>query len=252
MLSSTSNLKPSNLLSVGRDPRVINLLKGVYNISPPVPKYVNTWDPDIVLAHLDAHAISLLELSRKAVTLLALCSLLKTSEIASILLESIRICDTKISFTLGKPRKAQHSGPLQQQSIDSWPLGQNSSICPVRCIELYLERSASLRNTSNSASVFLSSNKPHHTCSVATIGRWIKNQLKDAGIDTSTFAAHSTRSAAASKAAGAGIPVQAILDHEHWSKESTFARYYHRETISEPSNPISNSILRLPSTLSLE
>ena len=253
MLSSTSNLKPSNLLSVGRDPRVLNLLKGVYNISPPVPKYVNTWDPDIVLAHLDAHAnanLSLLELSRKAVTLLALCSLLKTSEIASILLESIRICDTKISFTLGKPRKAQHSGPLQQQSIDSWP--QNYSICPVRCIELYLERSASLRNTSNSASVFLSSNKPHHTCSVATIGRWIKDQLKDAGIDTSTFAAHSTRSAAASKAAGAGIPVQAILDHEHWSKESTFARYYHRETISGPSNPISNSILRLPSTSSLE
>jgi hypothetical protein len=37
--------------------------------------------------------------------------------------------------------------------------------------------------------------------------------LKDAGIDTSTFAAHSTRSAAASKAASAGIPVQAILDY---------------------------------------
>jgi hypothetical protein len=80
-----------------------------FNISPPVPKYVNTWDPDIVLAYLDAHAnayLSLLHLSQKAVTLLALCSLLRIFEIVFILLEYIRICDTKISFTLGTPKES--------------------------------------------------------------------------------------------------------------------------------------------------
>ena len=211
MLSST--LPTNSTGTIGKDPLVTSLLKGVYNERPPVPRYLATWNPDTVLAYFDATAateLSLLQLSRKTVTLVALCSLLRTCEISSILLDSIHISDSKVSFTLGKPRKAQHSGPLQQISIDSWP--QNVSICPVSAIELYLERTQSLRNLSNSTSLFLSSNKPNKVASVSTIGHWIKEQLKEAGIDTSTFSAHSTRGAAASKAAASGISIQTILD----------------------------------------
>lgn len=220
---------------------------------PPAPKYVNTWDPDIVLAHLEAQAnknLFLLELSRKTVTLLALCSLLRTSEIAIIQFDSICICDTNISFVLGKPRKAHHAGPLQKQIIDCWP--QNSSICPVACTELYLEQTTSLREASNSASLFLSSNKPHKACSVATICRWIKEQLKEAGIDTSTFTAHSTRSEAASKAAEAWIPIQSILNQEHWSKESIFARFTtRRRSVDRPTQSVTQSyVYRLLRTCS--
>ncbi|KAI9562463.1 hypothetical protein GHT06_009896 [Daphnia sinensis] len=56
-----------------------------------------------------------------------------------------------------------------------------------------------------------------------------KEQLKEASIDTTTFSAHSTRGAAASKAAASGIPIQAVLNQGHWFRESTFAKFYKRD-----------------------
>ncbi|KAI9550772.1 hypothetical protein GHT06_004559 [Daphnia sinensis] len=233
MLSSTLSLKPGSVDSVGKDPLVVNLLKGLYNNSPSTPKYIATWNPDTVLSFF----------IRKCVTLIALCSLLRTCEIASILLDSVSISDSKLSFTLGRQRKTQHSGPLKQFSIDSWPA--NIAICPVYCVNSYMERTAELRATRNSSSLFISSTKPHSAVSPSTVGRWIKDQLGLAGIDTSSFTAHSTRGAAASKAARSGLPIQTILDHGHWARESTFARFYHRETVVGSSNPVGSSVLRV-------
>jgi hypothetical protein len=73
MLSSTLSLKPGTVASVGKDPLVVNLVKGTYNIFPSAPKYTATWNPDTVLFFFDAHAtadLSLLELSRKCVRLI--------------------------------------------------------------------------------------------------------------------------------------------------------------------------------------
>jgi hypothetical protein len=58
----------------------------------------------------------------------------------------------------------------------------------------------SIARCHNSSRLMLSSNKPHGPASVPTIGRWIKEQLKITGIDTSIITAHSTRGVAASKA----------------------------------------------------
>lgn len=250
MLSSTLATKLGKQ-SVGKDPLVISLLKGLYNNSPPAARYSKTWDPDLVLAHLDITAgapLSLLELSRKLVTLVALCSLLRTCEISSILFDSIEISDSRVSFTLGKPRKGQHEGPLHRLSIEAY--SPNVSICPVKCMEEYLDRTAGLRVSSTSSSLLLSSNKPHGPASVASVGRWIKEQLSAAGIDTSVFCAHSTRGAASSKAAAAGVPIQSILDTGHWARESTFARFYKREVADGPSNLVANAVLRPSSSIS--
>jgi hypothetical protein len=83
----------------------------------------------------------------------------------------------------------------------------------------------SLRRTS----LLLSSNKPHGPASVAKIGRWIEDQLKIAGIDTSIFTAHSTRGAEASIAVLSGVPIETIFDTGHWARESMFTQFYHRE-----------------------
>jgi site-specific recombinase XerD len=92
----------------------------------------------------------------------------------------------------------------------------------------YIVHTAPFRNDSNSESLFIGSNKPHKPVTSSTIGRWIKEQLKEAGIDTSIFSAHSARGAAASKAMDRGVPIQSILNLGHWSRESTFARFYKR------------------------
>jgi hypothetical protein len=89
------------------------------------------------------------------------------------------------------------------------------------------------------------STKPNKAVSPSTIGRWIKYQLGLAGMDTSSFSAHSTRDTTASKAVRNGRPIQAILDHGHWVRESTFYRFYHREMVFGSSNPIDNAFLRV-------
>ena len=70
--------------------------------------------------------------------------------------------------------------------------------------------------------------KPHKPVSASTVGRWIKETLKAAGINTATYKAHSTRSASTSKAALAGIPTDAILKFADWSNAQTFRRFYQR------------------------
>ncbi|KAK4314028.1 hypothetical protein Pmani_014665 [Petrolisthes manimaculis] len=58
-----------------------------------------------------------------------------------------------------------------------------------------------------------------------TLRRWTRDLMKDAGIDLSIFAPHSTRSAATSKATMT-LPLSTILETVGWSQESTFARHY--------------------------
>ncbi|KAI9550901.1 hypothetical protein GHT06_004520 [Daphnia sinensis] len=244
MLSSTLSLS-SESLELGRNPLVVNLMRGVYNEKPPVPKYTATWDPSVVLMHLEVSAnarnsLSTLQLARKASTLLALTSLSRCADLAAIQLRSINFSEGGVKFALNRPRKAQHSGPLHVLSIGAWH--QKPAICPVACMRSYIVHTAPFRNDSNSESLFIGSNKPHKPVTSSTIGRWIKEQLKEAGIDTSIFSAHSARGAAASKAMDRGVPIQSILNLGHWSRESTFARFYKR-TVPENTNLVGASIL---------
>ncbi|CAH1248153.1 C16orf58 [Branchiostoma lanceolatum] len=63
-----------------------------------------------------------------------------------------------------------------------------------------------------------------------TIARWIKTVLELAGVDVSTYSAHSTRGASTSAAAAAGVSLTNILKAADWSRESTFQKFYRRET----------------------
>jgi site-specific recombinase XerD len=166
-------------------------------------------------------------LARKTITLLALTTLLRCSELNSIQLDSISFSAAKVFFNLGVLRKSQRSGPLMRYSQDEW---ENPLICQVTCLRSYLERTANLRSSLKNSGVFIGSNKRHNPVTGSTIGGWIKHQLKEAGIDTSIFSAHSTRGAAASKASSTGVSIQVILNQGHWASESTISKLYHRET----------------------
>lgn len=83
---------------------------------------------------------------------------------------------------------------------------------------------------------------PYRSVSANTLSRWIRSILKSAGIDTTVFGAHSTRGAAASKAFAGGASTDSILRAGHWASESTFARFYRRETIG---SSLASSILGL-------
>lgn len=226
MLSMTLNTIDG--FKIGSHPMVTRLLKGCYNLNPPKPKYNSTWDPDVVLSFFRRSAnnedLSLARLSAKLVTLLALSSLLRVSEIAGISFNELNV-----SFQLSRPRKAQHRGPLHVITI---PRGSDSQICPVSCLGSYIYKTDPVRTDAGGGMLILSIAALYHKVTGSTVAKWIKSILKDAGLGTEIFSAHSTRGASASKALANGSSTDSILRAAHWSSENTFNKFYRREVRS--------------------
>ena len=59
----------------------------------------------------------------------------------------------------------------------------------------------------------------------------LKKTLKQAGINTDLFKAHSTRSASSSKASVDGVPLAEILKRGSWPHHSTWQRFYNKHII---------------------
>ena len=228
MLSMT--LKAIDNVAIGQHPMVLNFMKGCYNLNPPRPRYSAMWDVQVVLNFMrEAGNNSILNLSiitKKLATLLAISTLLRVSELASLNKISLEFSPTGARIALSRPRKAQSSGPLRWVSIDKYEDGR---ICPVDCLRTYIYLTDFNRNEGNQRSLFISLIEPFGPVSGNTIGRWIKTYLSFAGINTDIFSAHSTRGAAASGAVRSGVPIDSILRTGDWSNESTFAKYYNRQ-----------------------
>ncbi|KZS03655.1 Uncharacterized protein APZ42_033570 [Daphnia magna] len=69
----------------------------------------------------------------------------------------------------------------------------NTLICPVDCLGQYVFRSDFLRNANNQSKLFIGLRKPHRQVSGSTVGRWVKDYLSLAGVNSLVFSAHSTR-----------------------------------------------------------
>jgi hypothetical protein len=60
----------------------------------------------------------------------------------------------------------------------------------------------------------------------ATVANWVKAILEASGIDTTKFKAHSTRSAASTKAFLEGVDIKKLKQHANWSLNTdTFEKY---------------------------
>ena len=70
--------------------------------------------------------------------------------------------------------------------------------------------------------------KPNGPASKDTISRWLKQVMTAAGIDTSIFKPHSTRSAATSAAKVADVPLDEIMATAGWRSSSVFAVFYNK------------------------
>lgn len=226
----SQTLEPLSGTPIGQNHLTVKLLRGCYNRNPPQPRYLSTWDPEAVLSHIrtlgDNEDLELPVLAAKLATLLALSTLMRVSELAAIDAPSITFEGTSVSFHLSKPRKAQHSGPAQCFSLKRSP---DRSVCPVVCLGFYVYKTDFLRTVDNRQTLFIGLIAPHKAVTGNSIARWIKTLLSDAGIDTGTFSAHSTRSAAASDMLRKGAPIDAILRAGHWSSNATFNRFYNKD-----------------------
>ena len=67
----------------------------------------------------------------------------------------------------------------------------------------------------------------------STVSRWIKEILKETGVDVDVFKGHFTRSASTSKACLSDISVDNILSRGSWSNQSTWQKFYHKQVLSK-------------------
>ncbi|XP_015123313.1 uncharacterized protein LOC107045524 [Diachasma alloeum] len=220
---------------VGSDPNIKRFCKGVSNKRPSKPKYNDTWDPKVVLDLLETwpsnEALSLKLLTLKLTILLALTTSHRMQTLSVIDIRNVRVLVDSIEIKIPATIKTSGTSASSNKKRPTLILPfftQNKRICVATTLRDYLQATQDLRiNTSN---LLISYKKPHNKVTAQTISRWIKEILKECGIDTEIFTAYSTRHASTSAAKRSGISVDLIKQTAGWTKKSkAFANFYHLE-----------------------
>ena len=223
-ISSTHVYVYRRAIPLGQHHLVKRFFKGVLNLRPPQPRYSSTWHVTTVLNFLkslpDNRRLSIRQLTLKLTMLFALVSASRCSSFTAIDINHMsRSSNGTFVFRLMKPSKCV-SVKKPFHVIEICRFKGNRNLCPVRTLEEYLDRTSHLRESSNSSmsQLLLSyANKPYHPVVSSTVARWLKTILKEAGIDTSIFKAHSTRGASTSAAAYAGVTIKFMTS---WKRQT--------------------------------
>lgn len=224
-------------VELGSHPLIKRFFKGVAALKPQRPRYEFVWDPSLVIAHLASYYphdnLSLEIISRKLVTLLALTTAQRMQTLAAIRISNIRVAESVI---IRIPARLKTSGIGKSQPLLIFkPFADKPELCIFTLIKFYLNFTQELR-AENCDSFFIAVRPPYKAVTSQSLGRWIKIELKEAGINTSIFSSHSTRHASTSLAASRGVSVDEIRRTAGWSKSSeVFARFYNRPIVSESS-----------------
>ena len=238
-------LPPIDGFPVGQHPLVVRLLKGVQNLRPALPRYQYSWDVDKVLHYLRSlrknEDLPLKSLTQKLAVLLALTAPKRASELRLLDLRFMRILPEGVEFKLPGLTKTS----CEVTSVFFAKYTDCADLCVLRCLQCYITRTSPFRpvlDSDTSRQLLVSYHRPHRPVQSCSISRWIKSVLSSAGIDTSIFKGHSTRSASTSKARSRGVPLEEVVKMADWSGNSTFKRFYYRPTFD---NSYARAVLSL-------
>ena len=172
---------------VGQHPIITRLLRGIYNIRPPLPRYSNTWDVQTVLHYLEsiegADTLQLKMLTLKTVFLMAITRPSRSADLSQLNINRMRRMSDGVSFSPSTLSKQSRQG----RKIEGFHFPRfqsNPKLCPVVSLQAYLERTEPIRK--EETRLFLSFIKPHAAVSSSTIARWLRLTLELAGIDSSS------------------------------------------------------------------
>ena len=242
----------NSTINVSKDENLTRLLDSFHRDRPKGRRGIPSWNLSLVLHQLTKAPFeplkesSLKHLTFKTVFLLALGSGKRRSEIHAWLHKNIRHQSdwSKVSLYpspsfLSKNQLAKEGPdsvapvviPALAPSLDR-SLKGDKSLCPVRALRYYLDRTADLRQ--NKELVFVSFKKGFDKdISPATISSWIKQtvvlcyELSDQeALTLHQVKAHDVRAFAASKAFQSGISLDQILSACHWKSHNTFTQFY--------------------------
>ena len=226
-LSSTINFA-NDSHKIGEHPLIQRFVRGVFQQRPSVPRYTSTWDVKVVLDYLKsispADKIELKLLTMKVITLCLLVTGSRCQTLQKMHLDYVTVGKSSIKCNI--VHHVKHSAPGKTQPLLVLPaFPPDRRLCIFTYMKEYLQRTENIRKDRN---VFISFQKPHCKVSCATIARWTKTVMSDAGIDVGKYKAHSTRAASTSTAMNANVPVDDILRAAGWSNTCTFVKFYNK------------------------
>ena len=239
-------------VNISKDDNLTRLLESFHRDRPRGRRGIPSWNLSLVLHQLTRapfeplREASLKHLTFKTVFLLALGSGKRRSEIHAWQHKNIRHQSdwSKVSLFpspsfLSKNQLAKEGPesvapvviPALAPTLDR-SLKSDRSLCPVRALRYYLDRTSDLRQ--HKELVFVSFKKGFDKdISPATISSWIKQtvilcyELSDHQAHTlHQVKAHDVRAFAASKAFQSGVSLEQILAACHWKSHNTFTQFY--------------------------
>ena len=218
---------PVDGLQLGSLPLVSRFMKGIFQLRPATPRVCTTWQVGPVLRYLSSleplEELSLKVLSLKLTTLLALTSAARAHEIASLHLDHLSKKVDSCEFII--PTHVKNSRPYHpSRKIFLGRYQQDCSICVMRCLEHYLQRTCNHRQHKQ---LLLSYVSPYKSVGSQTVSRWICALIRSAGVDV-CYTGHSTRAASTSEAVDNGVPLEVVLEAADWSSAQTFEKHYHK------------------------
>jgi hypothetical protein len=242
--SALSTVVACDYGTFGTHPHVIRLMKGIFNHRPPVSRYCTTWDVNTVLIFLRTLSpvkdLSFKDLCGKLAMLMALVTVQRVQTLHLLDLRYMSKSMFGYTFTLSKVIKQSRPGK-SPPVIELRAYPRDRRLCVVTVLREYLKR-REVKAPKKENKLFVTYVKPHEGVSRDTLSRWIKNIMCRAGIDTTTFKAHSTRAAAASKAKAMDIPIKDIMEAAGWSRSSTFGKFYQKPV---ETRRVANAVLQL-------
>ena len=148
-------LLPVDGYSVGEHPIIARLLKGMFHIRPPEPRYSFTWDVNVLLTFLESwFPLSVLELKQLTLKIVALVALVSAqrSQTSALSIDFMNSTATGTQFVVNSLLNSSTPGksPLMV-SLPAFP--ENEKLCAHSTLLHYVARTASIRQSLNSSQV---------------------------------------------------------------------------------------------------
>lgn len=169
----------------------------------------------------------------------------RVQTLSLIRLFNIKVNAQNVEIVISDPTKTSAPGrPMPRLIIPFFT--QKVQICPASALTSYIEMTRKFRDLPHTEKFLLTTKKPIHNASSATISRWIKSVLTESGIDAEIFSAHSTRHASTSAASRKGLSVDLIKKTAGWSGNSlVFAKFYNRPVLENEDNAFAEAVCTL-------
>jgi hypothetical protein len=199
---------------------------------PTKPRYEDTFDLQKVFNSINtwSKSLPLDRLTRKTAFLLSARAIMRSSDLARIATSSIIFGVSSVTFFVIQPKEATLTDPHRKIELHCT---KPSSTCAVCTLRHYIQRTSSQRQQlgQDFDRLFLSLSRTTKVVQSQTISNWLTTVLSETGVDTSTFKAHSIRSAAATFQLKTGKSVDQVMATAHWKSRSVFTKFYDRSNL---------------------